>query len=315
MELSICIVSYECRQKLRGCLRSLRTHRPPVEHEVIVVDNGSGDGTVEMLEDEFYWVEAITNEENRGFSAACNQGLATARGELLMVLNPDVEILHNSFEELLQFIRERPWIGAVGPKLVTPDGRVERSCRQFPTMFTGVAHLSGIPRALSTSKVFGRYVDDTEHNCGPRSVGWLSGAALMFTGKAWDKAGPFDEQFFLAAADLDWQKRLQRVGLERWYLPSTQIIHYPGRSWDAGETGKAEEASSFYLAMFRYFKKHHGMAAYLMLRGLTALASAVRLPWCSLAMLPPQRRKRARKYTQTAWGMLRTALGFPSRSE
>ena len=82
MDLSICIVSYKCREQLRACLESIRANRPPVAHEVIVVDNGSGDGTVEMLRDDFYWVRAIANPDNRGFSTACNQAVAASVGSM-----------------------------------------------------------------------------------------------------------------------------------------------------------------------------------------------------------------------------------------
>lgn len=310
MDLSVCIVSYECREKLRGCLASIRAHRPTVEHEIIVVDNGSTDGTVEMLREEFYWVRTITNPENRGFSAACNQGIAAASGSVLMMLNPDTEVGRDAFDGLLRFVRERPWIGAVGPKLLQPDGEPEMSCREFPTLANALWDLTGLSRAFSNSKVFGHFEMSWWDHAEPRAVDWLSAAALMYTRTVWDKVEPLDEQFFLQAAELDWQKRVQRAGLERWYLPSVEIVHHAGRSWGGSE---ADEVVPLHLAAFRYFKKNHGIASALILR---AMAMAVALPkalWCTLFALSRARRQDAMKAARTNWLLYRTALGFPPK--
>lgn len=183
--MSVCIVSYQCREKLRRCLESIRAHRPPVEHEVIVVDNGSTDGTVEMIKSDFYWVRVIVNPDNRGFSAACNQGFAAATGKVLMMLNPDTEVPHEAFGTLLRFVQERPWIGAVGSRLVTEHGEPENSCREFPTLMNALWDLTGLSRVFHTSRVFGHYEMTWWDHSEPRAVDWLSGAALMFTRKAW----------------------------------------------------------------------------------------------------------------------------------
>lgn len=308
MDFSICIVSFQCRERLRECLESIRAHRPTVDHEVIVVDNGSTDGTPRMLAEDFYWVRSIINPENVGFSAACNQGLAQARGSILMMLNPDTRVEHDALDALHRFVRERPWIGAVGPKLVDPDGQPEMSCREFPTLLNALWNLTGLSRAFSRSKVFGHFEMTWWDHSAPRAVDWLSGAALVFTRKAWEAAGPLDEEFFLQAAELDWQKRLARRGLERWYLPTVQIVHYPGRSWGGNE---ADEVVAFYAAAFRYFRKHHGRLSGLALRAMAVAAFGVGLIGAGLRSLIPSRRAAACETARLYAVLLRTALGFP----
>jgi hypothetical protein len=310
MDLSICIVSYECREKLRACLESIRANRPSVEHEVIVVDNGSTDGAVTMLKEHFYWVRVLANPENRGFSVAMNQAVQASTGKVILMLNPDTEVVGDALGALLRFVRERPWIGAVGPKLVDPDGDPENSCREFPTLMNALWDLTGLSRAFSGSRVFGHYLMSWWDHSEPRAVDWLSGAALMFTRMAWQKVGPLDEAFFLPAADLDWQKRLQRAGLDRWYLPSAQILHHHGRSWGGDE---ADEIVPLHMAAFRYFAKHHGTLSALALRALTILTFGPKTLWAALrALVRPS--DDARRNVRTASAVLRTALGFPPRS-
>ena len=307
MDLSVCIVSYRCRDKLRECLTAIRAHRPTVEHEVIVVDNGSTDGTVEMLREEFFWVRTTANPDNRGFSAACNQSLAEARGRVLMMLNPDTQVTHGALDGLLRFVRERPWIGAVGPRLVGPDGAPEMSCREFPTLMNALWHLTGLSKTFSRSKVFGHFEMSWWDHAEPRAVDWLSGAALTFTRTAWERVGPLDEAFFLQAAELDWQKRLQRAGLERWYLPAVTIVHHPGRSWGGSE---AEEIVPLHLAAFRYFRKHHGVVSAAALRAIALSVAAPKAALAALSAMAPARRPAALKAARVNWLLWRAAAGL-----
>jgi len=306
MDFSICIVSYKCREKLRGCLESLRQHRPPVEHEVIVVDNGSDDGTVEMLREQFYWARLIANPENRGFSAALNQAVAVASGKVLMMLNPDTTISADALEGLYRFVTQRPWIGAVGPKLVGPSGEPEMSCREFPTLMNALWNITGLARVFSHSKVFGHLEMGWWDHKEPRAVDWLSAAALVFTRAAWEKVGPLDEVFFLQAAELDWQKRLARLGLERWYLPSVQITHLPGRSWGGNES---DEIVPIHRAVFRYFGKHHGRLSVLALRAMSTVVFFFVTIGAALSALVRPRDKAAKGRLKVSWTLLKTALG------
>jgi GT2 family glycosyltransferase len=310
MELSICIVSYECRDGLRACLESIRANRPTVEHETVVVDNASTDGTVEMLRSEFYWVKLITNEANRGYSAACNQAVGAAQGKVLVMLNPDAQVEHGSLDALLRFVKERPWIGAVGPRLSTGSGEPELSCREFPTLMNALWSLTGLARRYSSSRVFGHLDMSWWDHSQPRAVDWLSAAALVFTRTAWEKAGPLDEGYFLQGAEMDWQKRLARQGLERWYLPTAQVRHTPARHWDTPEPGLRLPV---YRAVIRYFAKHHGPLSSLTLRAMVLLTSVAKGVGWLLAALAPGGRARALARVRLHGGLILVALGPTGR--
>lgn len=306
MELSICVVSYECREQLHACLESLRAHRPTVEHEVVVVDNASTDGTVDMLRQDFYWVKLIANDTNRGFSAACNQAVAASTGKVLLMLNPDTQVEHGSLDVLLRFVRERPWIGAVGPRLVRDGDKPELSCREFPTLMNALWNLTGLSRRYSSSRIFGHLDMSWWDHSQPRAVDWLSAAALMFTRTAWEKVGPLDEGFFLAGAEMDWQKRLARLGLERWYLPTTRVHHAPARHWDTAEPGARLPV---YRAVIRYFAKHHGPLSSLALRTMVLLTSLIKfIGWLAVTLVPEHRR-RALARLRLHLGLMAVALG------
>jgi len=195
----------------------------------------------------------------------------------------------------------------VGPRLTTPEGQAETSCREFPTLMNALWNLTGLSRTFSKSKVFGHYEMTWWDHSEPRSVDWLSAAALVFTRTAWEQVGPLDEGFFLQAAELDWQKRLARKGLERWYLPLVEIVHHPGRSWGGDE---ADEVLPLHRAAFRYFRKHHSALSSLALRIIALAVALPRALWQGARMLAPASRNAARKAARLNWSLCALSLGL-----
>ena len=145
MDLSVCIVSYNCRDLLRQCLLSIERTAVSLAHEIIVVDNASGDGTVGMLAAEFPHVVCVANEDNPGFAGGTNQAMARARGATLLMLNPDTEVQPGALEALVGFLGERAWVGAVGPRLIGSDGGVQATCHPFPTLARTLVRQLGAP--------------------------------------------------------------------------------------------------------------------------------------------------------------------------
>ena len=310
MEFSICIVSFNCRDQLRICLESIRANRPTVDHEVVVVDNGSTDGTEEMLQTDFYWVRSIINPNNRGFSVACNQAIFASSGKILMMLNPDTMVERGTFDTLLHFVRERPWIGVVGPKILSAENVPELSCREFPTLLNALWNLTGLNRRFKASKVFGHLDMGWWDHAEPRAVDWLSAAALVFTRTAWEKVGALDERFFLYCVELDWQKRLARKELERWYLPTAVIRHEPHRSWDSRDPAIA---APLYAEVLRYFRKHHGIVSSITLHVMTAAVTLFKTGFRAITALIPARQERDQNAVRLNWAIFRTAIGFPPK--
>src|SRR3990167_10466436 len=133
MFVSVVIVSWNTSCLLRRCLETLRDELAGLEHEVFVVDNHSSDGSAHMVANEHPWVRLITNQSNKGFAYANNQALQLSCGNVVLLLNPDTEVLPGSLHNLFRFLEQTPKAGIVAPQLINTDGTIQRSCRQFPT--------------------------------------------------------------------------------------------------------------------------------------------------------------------------------------
>lgn len=226
--LSIVIVSWNTRDLLRRCLTSIEAGRGDLDVETIVVDNGSHDGTPAMLRDEFPQVELIEPGRNLGFSGGNNLGLAHARGEWLLLLNPDTEIEGDALPTLLHFLEAHPHIGVAGPQLRYSDGSRQPTRHRFPTVFT--LFLASTPlHRLAHPFLRGYYMEGAPPNV-PQPVDWLSGAALLLRREVYEAVGGLDETFFMYFEETDWQRRIKAAGWAIWYLPAATIRHHEDAS-------------------------------------------------------------------------------------
>ncbi|MFW5866563.1 MAG: glycosyltransferase family 2 protein, partial [Armatimonadota bacterium] len=203
-DLSVCIVSYNCRDLLAECLRSIDRHKGHLSVEVVVVDNASGDGTVEMLESEFTDVVSIASEENLGFAGGTNLAVKHASADTLLLLNPDTEVGEGTLERLAEFVRTHPEVGAAGPAVRGPDGRLQHTCHAFPRLWLTLVRQLGLHRAFPQSRVFGAYDMTWWDHSEARNVDWLSGVCFATTRTVWERVGPLDEGYFMYAEDVDW---------------------------------------------------------------------------------------------------------------
>jgi GT2 family glycosyltransferase len=262
IDLSALIVNWNVRDLLRRCLQSVLTHSFPGSLEVIVVDNGSTDGSVEMVRTEFPQVHLIANPDNRGFTAANNQGLAVARGRYVLLLNPDTEVVDDALATMVAFVDTHPDVGVVGPQLLNPDGTVQSSRRRFPTLATALFESTWLqpyaPRRLLTRYyVLDRSDDEVQ------DVDWVTGAALMARREAIEQVGPLDEEFFMYSEELDWCRRFRAAGWRVVYLPTARVIHHEGKS---SEQVLPARHIHFQTSKVRYFRKYHGPVAAEVLR-------------------------------------------------
>lgn len=261
-DLSVIIVNYNVREFLEQALRSLARAGRYVDMEVFVVDNSSVDGSVSMVRSEFPNVTVIANDRNVGFSRANNQAMNAARGRYLLILNPDTIVQEDTLETLIDFMDAHPRAGAVGCKILHPDGTFARESRRaFPTPEVAFYRLVGLASLFPSSRRFGRYNMTYLPEDEVAEVDALSGSCMMVRREAlYDSpdvsgagAGLLDEDFFMYGEDLDWCYRIQQAGWKIYYTPETQIIHYKGESTKKGEL---RYVRLFYGAMMHFTEKH-----------------------------------------------------------
>lgn len=317
VDLSVIIVNWNVRDLLARCLDSLRAEAKHVEghilslaassytFEVIVVDNASSDGSVDMVQGVYPWVRLLANEANRGFTQANNQGLALARGRYLLLLNPDTEVRPGALRTMLQWMDGHHRTGALGPRVLYPDGSVQPTRRRFPTLATAFLESTFLHQWFPRNPIARRYhmVDQSDEE--EQAVDWVVGACLLLRGQAVREVGPLDEGFFMYSEELDYCARLRDAGWEVVYLPTAEVVHYEGRS---SEQVPVARQYHFDVSKVRFYRKHHGRRAGALVRLFLLFGYAVQLALEGAKWLVGHRRGlRAQRVRAYAW-LLRSGL-------
>ncbi|MBO0730713.1 MAG: glycosyltransferase family 2 protein [Acidimicrobiaceae bacterium] len=255
--VSALVVSHNVRGLLLDTLRALANQGWP-NLEVIVVDNHSADGSAEAVTLEFPEAKLISLGENVGYGRANNVAFEQAQGTLILLLNPDVTVSPGCLGHLVRFLHQHPDAGAVGPRLVRPDGSPDRAARRsFPTPGASFYRVSGLSRLFPGSARFNRYnlgaLDPTREH----EMDAGTGACLMVRREAIDDIGLFDPDFFMYGEDLDLCYRIKAGGWKVWYVPAATAIHFKGTSTRQVPFRMQYE---FHRAMWVYHRKHHAAA-------------------------------------------------------
>lgn len=265
MHLTILIVSWNVRDLLRQCLASLlRFPASRADQRVIVVDNASSDGTVEMLGQEFPHVQVVANTVNRGFTGGNNDGLrqlAAANDQrsphdaYVLLLNPDTEVTPGALDMLLDYAHAQPRVGLIGPQLRYPDGRVQSSRRRFPTLLTGLFESTWLQHWAPKTALAQFYMRDVPDGQ-TVDADWVVGAAMLVRAEVIAQVGLLDEEnFFMYSEETDWCRRIKNAGWRVVYHPASVIIHHEGQS---SQQVSARRMLLFNTSKVRYFTKHHG---------------------------------------------------------
>ena len=229
-DVSILIVTYRCRDVARACLESLASSGDEA-HEIVVLDNASGDGTVEMVRSEFPAVRLIASEENLGFAVGCNRAAEEAQGEYLLLLNPDTVVHEGAVENLLAFARAHPEHGLYGGRTLDPDGSVNPgSCWGAPTLWSLFCFATLLSSAFKRTRLFdpeslGGWKRDTV-----REVDIVTGCLLLAPRKLWQELGGFDTRFFMYGEDADLSLRAKALGFRPAITPDAVVTHEIGVS-------------------------------------------------------------------------------------
>jgi len=254
MKLSVVIVNYNVKYFLEQCLHAAFKAGSKLSSEIIVVDNDSVDGSCQMVEEKFPEVRLISNKENLGFSKANNQAIRIAKGEYILLLNPDTVVEEDSFQKIVNFMDQTPDAGGLGVKMIDGKGRfLPESKRGLPTPEVAFWKMFGFSKLFPRSKRFARYHLGNLDNNQTHEVEVLAGAFMLLRKSTLDKVGLLDEDYFMYGEDIDLSYRIILGGYKNYYFPETTIIHYKGEST---KKGSINYVKVFYNAMIIFAKKH-----------------------------------------------------------
>jgi GT2 family glycosyltransferase len=268
MKLSIIIVNYNSGEFLSSCLASLREFIAlSNDKEVFVVDNNSNDGSPSKVTRDFPWVKLIINHTNLGFAKANNQALRLAKGEYVLLLNPDTEVPADTLPKVLEFMEKREEIAALTCRVELGDGSLDPAChRGFPTPWASFCYFTGLEKLFPKSRLFGKYHMTWCDLEKPHEIDSPSGCFFLIRRKILEEVGFLDEDYFLYGEDMDLAFRIKEKGFKIFFYPEAKIIHYKGISSGVKKatahltTATAETRrlaiKSFFRANRLFYQKH-----------------------------------------------------------
>ena len=278
-DLSVVIVSFNTRDMLRECLRSVYRATGSLRVQVIIVDNASIDGSPAMVADEFPDALVLRSEVNLGFGRANNLGFQSVRGRYAVLLNSDAFLTPGSLELSVAHIEANPQVVIGGGRLVGSDGSLQPSARMFPTVLNDLIVLSGLAARFPHSRFFGRFDRTWADEEEAAEVDWVPGAYSIIRREVLAEVGYFDPRFFLYYEEVDLCRRVKQRGYKVWYWPDVRIVHIGGessRQVPSLEMSRAGAQLTLWRmrSMLLYYRKHHGMSA--------RFAMMMELLWCWL---------------------------------
>lgn len=255
--LTFIIVNRNTKDNLINCLHSLALKEEKAIREVIVVDNASTDGSVSEIKSFFPDTIIIENKQNLGFAKAVNQGLKKAKGEYLILLNPDTKVKEMAIETLINFMSNHKEVGIAGAQLLNQDGSKQNSIANFPCLTTELLNKS-LLRFLFPKKYPGKERRYSE----PIEVDSVIGACMMVRREAVEQVGLLDEDYFLFFEETDWCYRMKKAGWKVYHVPQAEVIHFQGKSV---EKEKERAKVEYYRSRYIFFKKNRGIFQWLIL--------------------------------------------------
>jgi GT2 family glycosyltransferase len=312
IDVSIVIVNWNTEKLLLDCIKAVVDETVGHTVEVIVVDNGSTDGSIGAVMECFPKVTLICNERNEGFAKANNIGIAACHGRYVCLVNSDIKVLDGCIDSLCEYMDHHPGIGLVGPQILNKDLSIQLSCYELPSLRNMVVE------ALFLHKIFPRvglcrprWMNQFSHQSS-RSVAVLSGCFLMARRKALEEVGSLDERFFIYKEDVDWCKRFQDAGWHIVFDPEARAIHYGGASSAAAPARFLIEMDK---ANRQYWQKHHSSFAQRVAGVLTLTHYGLRLfVWAATYLLKYGNRIEARERMRGYASCMLRGLRGPQRT-
>lgn len=280
-DLSVSIVNWNTKDILRNCLKSIyeSTHR--ISYEIFVVDNASSDGSPEMVEKEFPRVKLIKNKQNLGFAKANNQAIKLSDGRYILLLNSDTIVLDGALDKMVEFMEDHPDAGAAGCKLLNPDGSLQKSISNFPSLITAFWTNSLLRRFFPKARIED-IISSPKSYLTIGEVDSVIGAFLILRSTVVRLTGSLDEGFFMYREETDLCYRIRKAGWKVYFYPLAEIIHLGGAST---ETVKRESFIRMRRSSYRFYRKRYGFAGLILVRLFSAICSGRRLLIWYLAFL------------------------------
>jgi len=251
MDFSIIIVSWNVQHALQENIKAILQSNQHSNYEIIVIDNASEDGTVDMVRSEFPNVHLIVNQENLGFARASNQGIKIAIGNFLILLNPDMRIFPETLEDLKVWLEKNPQADVTGIKLIDEQGREVSHVRRFPSLWNQVAIILKLPHIFP--QLLNTYLRTDFNYSEARQIDSIRGAFFVIRKSSLEKFGLLDERYFLWFEEVDYCRTVKQQGGQVWYTPATRAIDYIGQSFL--QLPRTKKQIYFRNSMLAYFKK------------------------------------------------------------
>ena len=251
MDLSIIIVSWKVKDKLRENLTALFNNQSDFSFEVFVIDNHSQDGTVEMVRSYFPQVKLIANDKNFGFARASNQAIRYATGRYILLLNPDIKVFPETLANMLGWMDNHLKAIVAGCRLIDQQGRIIKQVRAFPTVWNQLAIVLKIPHLFPA--ILNKYIRVDFDYSQAAPIDSIRGSFFMIRRETIEKVGLLDEQFFLWFEEVDYCRRVSQAGGQVWYTPVAECLDYLGQSFKQVSRGQAQKY--FRESQLKYFKK------------------------------------------------------------
>lgn len=275
VEVSIIIVNWNTKDFLKNCVQSIQ-HETSVSHEIIIIDNCSSDGSIEMLRRNFRELTVIANRENKGFAGANNQGIKIAKGRYVLLLNPDTIILEGAIDKMISWISDKSDVGCLGCQVWENTTDIQRTCFADPKPTNLFIISSGLMHLAKWLPSLGHpwYKDWDRRSV--RDVDVVSGMFMLVPRPVIDQVGVLDEAFFVYAEEADWCRRIRKAGWRCVFTPEARILHL-----DGGSKSTVQIKSRMHVQMQKshliYTRKHHGIVGHGAVKGMFILFAGLRI--------------------------------------
>lgn len=285
VDLSICIVTYRARDFLHDCLKSIAEFSgSALTNEIIVVDNHSNDGTLEMLRSEFPRVTLIANQENAGYTRPNNQAMRISSGRYILLINPDCLVEEGAMDGLAAFLDQHPEVGIVGPKVLNRDRTLQKQCRRSEAgPWDAFCYFSGLANLFPNDKRFAGYLMTYMDENILHEVQAVSGSCMLIRREVIEQIGYLDENFFAYQEDSDFCRRARLAGWKVFYYPDSRVVHFAGEGGSGVKPFRSiyEWHRSYYL----YYRKHFSDDYFFLLNWVYYLAMTLKLAFSLLTNL------------------------------